>query len=224
MQRSNRRDARNGRTRGPRTTLVVGIASLLGVLGFLTAGSIAGAASHTNATVSVRTTPLGTILVNPSGHSLYMFKNDRNGKSTCSGSCAKFWPPLIAHGKLTAGRGAKNALLGTTKRSDGRLQVTYRKHPLYTFAPDKQPGQVNGQGSGGVWYVMSGGGAPIVKALATTAPATTTSSDDGTMTSGATTTTTATATTPGDTTTAPATTTTGTTTTPTTTTTTPYGY
>ena len=126
--------------------------------------------------------------MNPSGHSLYMFKNDRNGKSTCSGNCAKFWPPLIAHGKPTAGPGAKNVLLGTTKRSDGRLQVTYRKHPLYTFAPDKQPGQVNGQGSGGVWYVMSTGGAPIVKALATTAPATTTTSGDGTTTPGATTT------------------------------------
>ncbi len=223
MQRRNRRSALNARTMAPRTGLVVAMTALLGVLGFLTAGSIAGAASHTKATVSVRTTPLGSILVNPSGHSLYMFKNDRNGKSTCSGSCAKFWPPLIAHGKPTAGPGAKNALLGTTKRSDGRLQVTYRKHPLYTFAPDKQPGQVNGQGSGGVWYVMSIGGAPIVKALDTTAPATTTTSGDGTTTPGATTTNPATPTTPGDTTTAPATTT-GTTTTTPTMTTTPYGY
>ncbi len=221
MQRSSRWDARDGRARVPRTGVVVGIAALLGVLGFLTAGSIAGAASQTKATVSLRTTQLGSILVNPGGHSLYMFRNDRNGKSTCSGSCAKFWPPLIAHGKLTAGPGAKGALLGTTRRSDGRLQVTYRKHPLYTFAPDKQPGQVSGEGSGGVWYVMSGSGAPIVKALAATAPATTTTSADGTTTSGSTTTTTA----PGDTTTAPATTTTpGTTTTSPTTTTTPYGY
>jgi predicted lipoprotein with Yx(FWY)xxD motif len=224
MQRGSRRDARDARARVPRTGVAVGIAALLGVLGFLTAGSIAGAASHTKATVSVRTTPLGTILVNPSGHSLYMFKNDRNGKSTCSGDCAKFWPPLIAHGKPTAGPGAKSALLGTTKRHDGRLQVTYRKHPLYTFAPDKQPGQVNGQGSGGVWYVMSVGGAPIVKALATTAPTTTTTSPDGTTTPGVTTTTPATTTTPGDTTTAPSTTTTGTTTAPPTTMTTPYGY
>jgi predicted lipoprotein with Yx(FWY)xxD motif len=215
MQRRGRKE------RHTRTVVAIGLAAAVGVLGFSAGGSIAGAASGSSSTVSLRKASPGTILVSASGRSLYLFTSDRNGKSSCTGSCTKFWPPLIAHGKLTAGPGARKSLLGTTRRSDGRLQVTYHKHPLYTYALDKQAGQANGEGSGASWYVVSASGKAIVKAAATaTAPSATTTTD-----AGATTTTPGSTTAPGATTTTPDTTTTpGTTTTSPPTTTGPYGY
>jgi predicted lipoprotein with Yx(FWY)xxD motif len=162
------------------TVVVLTVAAVLGVSGFLAAGSVARGATQTNATVSLRKTKLGLMLVNSSGHSLYLFAKDRNGKSACSGSCAKFWPPLLAHGKPTAGPGVKSSLLGTTKRSDASLQVTYNKHPLYTFALDKKAGQTNGEGNsafGAKWYSVSAKGTAVVKS-----PATTTTTTSGTTT------------------------------------------
>ena len=116
------------------------------------------------ATVRVGTTSLGKILVDAQGRSLYLFERDAGTKSTCSGGCATAWPPLIAHGKPTAGRGAQAAKLGTVKRDDGSLQVTYGDHPLYLFAGDQGRGQVNGQGStafGAPWFVLSASGSQI---------------------------------------------------------------
>jgi predicted lipoprotein with Yx(FWY)xxD motif len=72
---------------------------------------------------------------------LYLFMKDMNGRSACSGTCATYWPPLMNTGKLTVGPGVKRALVGRTKRADGRLQVTYNKHSLYTFALDKRAGK-----------------------------------------------------------------------------------
>src|SRR5712691_4370189 len=137
-QRRNRQDVRVTQRAIPRMAVALGLATVLGVLGFSAAGSIARGAARANATVSLRKTKLGLILVNSSGHSLYLFAKDRNGTSACSASCAKFWPPLLAHGKPTAGPGVKASLLGTTRRSNGGLQVTYNKHPLYTYSLDKQ--------------------------------------------------------------------------------------
>ena len=149
------------------TAIVLTLALVLGVIGFLAAGSVARSASGKTGSVSLRTTKLGPILVNARGHTLYMFAKDRNGKSSCSGSCAKFWPPSLQRGKPTAGSGLKASLLGTTKRSNGSLQLTYNKHPLYTFALDKKSGQTNGEGQlafGARWYAVSGKGTAVVKA------------------------------------------------------------
>lgn len=157
--------------RGPTTRMVVVLmlAALLGLVGFLAAGSIAGTGSttRTNASVSVHKTKLGLILVNSRGHTLYLFRKDKNGKSACSGNCAKFWPPLLSRGKPTAAPGVKRSLLGTTRRSNGSLQVTYNKHPLYAYSLDKQTGQTKGEGAfafGAKWYALSAGGTAIVKA------------------------------------------------------------
>jgi predicted lipoprotein with Yx(FWY)xxD motif len=155
------------------------LTAMLGIVGFLVAGSVARSATQTNGTVSLRKTKLGEILVNSKGHTLYMFAKDKNGKSSCSGSCAKFWPPYLQHGRATAGSGVKASLLGTTKRSNGSMQVTYKKHPLYGFALDKKAGQTNGEGNvafGGKWYAVSAKGAAVVKAptpSTTTTPTTT---------------------------------------------------
>ena len=155
------------------------LTAMLGVVGFLVAGSIARSATQANGTVSLSKTKLGEVLVNSKGHTLYMFSKDKNGKSSCSGSCAKFWPPYLKHGKVTAGSGVKASLLGTTRRSNGSMQITYKKHPLYGFALDKKAGQTNGEGNvafGGKWYAVSAKGAAVVKAptpSTTTRPTTT---------------------------------------------------
>ena len=159
-----------------RLVVVLPLAALLGVIAFLAAVAVARGATQT-ATVSLRTTRLGMVLVNASGHTLYLFGLDKNGKSACSASCATYWPPLLSHGKPTAGRGVKVSLLGTTKRSNGSLQVTYNRHPLYTFSLDKRAGQTSGEGSvafGGKWDAVSAKGTAVLKAVTTTTSATTT--------------------------------------------------
>src|SRR6266542_4095597 len=124
-----------------RLVAVLTLAAALGVTGFLAAGSIAGGSgTQSSATVSLRKTRLGSILVNSKGHTLYLFAKDRNGKSACRGSCASFWPPLLSRNKPTAGPGLKASLLSTVKRSSGSLQVTYNRHPLYAFSLDKHAG------------------------------------------------------------------------------------
>jgi len=121
-------------------------------------------AANARATVTIASTSLGKILVDAQGRSLYLFKKDAGTKSTCSGACAASWPPLIAKGKPTAGGGAQASMLGTVRRDDGTMQVTYHGHPLYLFAGDQQPGQVNGQGStafGAPWLALSASGKQI---------------------------------------------------------------
>jgi len=161
------------RTHG-RTTRLAGmlvLALVLGVMGLLAASALAGGTgSESRATLSLRETNLGRILVSARGRTLYLFMKDRNGRSVCSGSCAAYWPPLMKTGNVTVGPGVKRALVGTTKRANG-LQVTYNKHPLYTFALDKSAGQTKGQGSsnfGAKWYAVSARGRAVVKAPTTT--------------------------------------------------------
>lgn len=128
------------------------------------------AAQAKGAVVSTANTGLGRILVNSSGRTLYLFGKDRGGKSACAGQCAAFWPPLITKGKPRVAGGAKASLVGTTKRADGRLQVTYNHHPLYTFSKDTKAGQTNGEGInafGGQWSAVSRAGAKVVKSSPT---------------------------------------------------------
>jgi predicted lipoprotein with Yx(FWY)xxD motif len=124
------------------------------------------AAGTNGPVVSTAGTSLGRILVDSRGRTLYLFEKDRKGKSACTGKCAAFWPPLIATGKPRAAGPAKASLISTTKRADGRLQVTYNHHPLYTFARDTKNGQTKGEGVnafGGGWDAVSPAGAKIEK-------------------------------------------------------------
>ena len=106
---------------------------------------------------------LGTILADSKGNTLYVFMQDTGDTSTCTGSCAGTWPAFVANGEVTAGGGGDvdGSLLGTSARDDGTLQVTYNGHPLYHFAGDQAPGDTNGQGVGGIWFVVSPAGDPI---------------------------------------------------------------
>jgi predicted lipoprotein with Yx(FWY)xxD motif len=114
--------------------------------------------------VDIAKSRLGHILVDSKGITLYDFPPDRGTASVCYGACAALWPPLITHGKPVAGHGVSASLLGTTKRKDGKLQVTYGGHPLYYFVTDRKPGQTTGQGVnqfGGPWWVISAAGKEI---------------------------------------------------------------
>jgi predicted lipoprotein with Yx(FWY)xxD motif len=116
------------------------------------------------ATVAVAKSALGPILVDSRGITLYDFPKDRGTTSSCYGACAALWPPLTTKGKPVAGRGVRASLLGTTKRKDGKLEVTYNGHPLYYFVSDRKPGQTTGQGLnqfGAPWWVLSPAGKEI---------------------------------------------------------------
>jgi len=130
------------------------------------AGPQPATSSAAKKTVEARSTGLGKILVDSRGRTLYLFKKDARGKSACSGECAKFWPPLRAGGRPSAGSGISAAKLGTISRSDGTRQVTYNGHPLYTFQQDSRPGQTHGQGVtafGASWFVLSPTGTQITR-------------------------------------------------------------
>jgi len=103
-------------------------------------GGAAGAAA-----VSTASGQLGEHLVGPNGHTLYLFEKDTGSTSTCTGACAAAWPPLVTTGAPTAGGAADADLLGTTKRPDGTMEVTYNGHPLYYFSGDAAPGDTAGQ-------------------------------------------------------------------------------
>ena len=138
-------------------TLVAGCALALGVVA-------ATAGSESTAVVKVDKTKLGKVVTNAQSHTLYLFRKDHASKSSCYGACAKFWPPLLTTGKPKAGAGAKAALLGTTKRTDGKLQVTYKGYPVYTFIEDKKPGDTKGEGLkqfGANWYALTPTGVVI---------------------------------------------------------------
>jgi predicted lipoprotein with Yx(FWY)xxD motif len=106
----------------------------------------------------------GTYLTGASGRAVYLWVADTNGKSACSGACAAAWPPVLVSGSATAGTGATAGDLGTTTRSDGSKQVTYKGHPLYYFSGDPSAGTTTGQGSdsfGAKWWLVSPSGAAI---------------------------------------------------------------
>jgi predicted lipoprotein with Yx(FWY)xxD motif len=143
----------------PITALAVGCGGSSG--DNATAATPAPKTSTRSATVQVANTHLGKVLVDSSGRTLYLFTKDSAKKSACSGMCASFWPPLHTGGKPAAGSGVTASLLGTVKRSDGTSQVTYHGHPLYSFAKDTKPGEVNGEGVtafGGSWFAVSPAG------------------------------------------------------------------
>jgi predicted lipoprotein with Yx(FWY)xxD motif len=113
------------------------------------------------ARLTARSTQYGKALFGPSGKVVYVFGADRGSSSRC-GVCAKAWPPLLTNGAPLAGAGVETKLLGTTKRKDGRLQVTYNRHPLYYYEADKV-GKIMCQHAnmhGGLWLIIKPNGQP----------------------------------------------------------------
>lgn len=116
------------------------------------------------AKLAVMTSGLGKIVVGTNQHTVYLFEKDKNGKSSCTGACAEAWPPVVSQGKPEAGEGVKANLLGTHKRADGKMQVTYNNHPLYYFVKDEKPGDTKGQklkDFGAEWFAVSPDGKKV---------------------------------------------------------------
>jgi predicted lipoprotein with Yx(FWY)xxD motif len=125
-------------------------------------GGGGGSSSSASAvTLKATTSPLGTILVDQDGKTLYLFEADSTNKSNCSGGCLSLWPPVMANGKATAGSGVTAGMIGT---ATGSSQVTYAGHPLYWFSGDTKAGDTNGEGLndfGGLWYAISPAGTAV---------------------------------------------------------------
>jgi predicted lipoprotein with Yx(FWY)xxD motif len=155
------------------------------VLVVASAGTAAasGVAAPSSITVvhSLQTSNLGIILVGANGRTLYHDSAEGKNVVKCTGACSTHWPPLlIAPGaKPAAGPGVNSSWLGTVKRPDGKLQVTYRGMPLYLFAGDKMAGDVKGQGGAGIWHAIAPTGAIVTRAVGATS-----SKSSGSTTSG----------------------------------------
>jgi len=104
----------------------------------------------------------GKVIFDSNGNVVYMFGRDKTATSTCYGICAKAWPPLLTKSTPSVGTGLNANLLGTTKRKDGSLQVTYNHHPLYFYSADMH-GKIMCQHAvmhGGIWLVLKANGTP----------------------------------------------------------------
>jgi predicted lipoprotein with Yx(FWY)xxD motif len=132
----------------------------------IAAATLGGASvvlAQPDVTVKTVRSSYGTIMADGRAQAVYVFGREHRGRSECYGACARAWPPVIAHGRLAAGRGARSGLLGTTRRRDGRRQLTYRGRPLYYYVGDS-PGRVlcqNVREFGGLWTVVGPDGTPV---------------------------------------------------------------
>ena len=107
---------------------------------------------------------LGRIVVDGKGMTAYYFTNDKagSGTSTCTGQCLQLWPAITTTATTPTATGVTGKL-GTITRPDGSKQLTVNSRPIYTYAPDTQPGDVKGQGVGGVWYVLRPDGTMVTQ-------------------------------------------------------------
>jgi len=171
---------------GTRSVARVGALALVAVVGV--GAAMAATMTKSGTVKAAHSSKYGDLLVTSSGLSLYHVTAEKPGSIKCTGACARFWPPLLISGgaKPTAGSGASASKLGTIKRPDGRIQVTYNRMALYRYSLDKKAGDVKGQAAQGTWFAVTPAG-KLAKAGARTTTETTTTSD--TTTSDTTTTT-----------------------------------
>jgi predicted lipoprotein with Yx(FWY)xxD motif len=111
--------------------------------------------------IALRKVSFGKVVVGPNSHTVYMFLKDKGTTSECNGACAKVWTPLTTTGQPQAGSGLVASMLGSSKRADGTMQVTYGGHPLYYYDDDKRPGMTEGEGKkefGAEWYAVGADG------------------------------------------------------------------
>ena len=142
--------------------LVLSLVALIGAGAAVAASRVAVTVkAGNNATLNTK------ILVDQNGRTLYHITSDTGTKVTCSGGCATIWPPVVVPKgtKPTAGPGIVKSKLGTVKRPDGRIQVTYAGLTLYRFSGDGKAGQAKGEGIQKIWYASSPSGKLVKKAV-----------------------------------------------------------
>lgn len=114
----------------------------------------------TGTVITTGDSEFGTMLFNDKRQAIYIWEIEESTKAECYGNCAELWPPVLTDGTPLASGSVSNELLGTTKRTDGSMQVTYNGHPLYYYAHEKA-GEVkchNISTHGGLWWVIQPNG------------------------------------------------------------------
>jgi predicted lipoprotein with Yx(FWY)xxD motif len=152
----------SGMREGLRTAWPRGLATAVLVVAVVALAALAPAAPGATGRLTVRSSEYGKTLFGPSGKVVYVFGADRTSRSRCYGVCAKAWPPLLTKAAPVAGPGVQAKLLGTTKRKNGTLQVTFNGHPLYYYEGDKV-GKIMCQHAdmhGGLWLIIKPNGQP----------------------------------------------------------------
>ena len=125
--------------------------------------STASASGGGGRLIKVVDSEYGRVIADAKGEAIYLFGKERSAKPKCLGECARAWPPLLTKGRPRAAEGVRAKLLGTTRRPNGKLQVTYRGDPLYYYVDDS-PGIILCQDVsefGGLWLVVKPSGAPV---------------------------------------------------------------
>jgi predicted lipoprotein with Yx(FWY)xxD motif len=153
------------------------------------AGVSVALASTTGTVKTAKNSKLGSIVVSAGGMTLYHLSGEKKGSIKCSGQCSAFWPPLIVTGKPKAGAGINAAKLGTIKRSNGKLQVTYNGYALYRYYNDHKAGETNGEDQPGLpgtgtWYAVSPAGKAVTSSGGGDTTSTSTTTTDDTTTTG----------------------------------------
>lgn len=142
---------------------------LLSTLAIVALGALGGAAERSASGADAGTklkavsSSYGRVVADRRGEALYLFDKEKGKRSRCYGTCARAWPPVLTKGRPRAGRGIKQRLLGTTKRRNGKRQVTYAGHPLYYYVDDA-PGRIlchDVREFGGLWLVVKPSGEPV---------------------------------------------------------------
>jgi predicted lipoprotein with Yx(FWY)xxD motif len=165
------------RLRAALTAGLLGVALVVAACGSSSSSSSTPTASASNAAASATNAPVsgikistakgsgGVYLAGASGRALYLWVADTGGMSSCSGACAKVWPPLLAKTTPAVAGGVNASDIGTITRSNGTKQVTYKGHPLYYFEGDRSAGSTTGQGSdsfGAKWWLVAPSGSAII--------------------------------------------------------------
>lgn len=119
------------------------ILASLAILGFTSLSALAAEPAMMGGMSSEK------VLVNPKGMTLYTFDKDMSGKSACDAKCLKMWPAFYAE------KSAKpEGDFSIVKASDGKNMWAYKGKPLYFYHGDKKPGDMSGDGKGGVWHIV----------------------------------------------------------------------
>ncbi|MEZ5078557.1 MAG: hypothetical protein R2725_14065 [Solirubrobacterales bacterium] len=148
----------------------MGLLSILAIVAVSAIGADTGggaaaaeASQRKGAKLTAVNSPYGRVIADRRGEALYLFGREKGRTSRCYGACARAWPPVLTKGRPRAGKGIERKLLGTTKRRNGKRQVTYAGHPLYYYVHDS-PGRIlchNVNEFGGLWLVVKPSGKPV---------------------------------------------------------------
>lgn len=146
------------------------VAGLLVAVAFAGAGPAAAVpAANASRVLTTMSSPIGKVLVDSRGRTVYVFAADRAGKSTCSGACLRAWPAVVAPATLPGSLPGVTGTLGVLARADGKRQLTINGQPLYLFSGDSAKADIKGQGVNGFgarWWAV----APSGKANTTMPP------------------------------------------------------